>query len=904
MTSNELRQRFLDFFASRGHRIVPSYSLVPKADPTLLFTSAGMNQFKEEFMGRVKGFNRAATCQKCLRTDDIEKVGKTAGHHTFFEMLGNFSFGDYFKEEAILWAWEFLTEELRLKEEDLWVSVYRDDQVSYDIWRQKAGVSEGKIVRFGQKENFWPSNAPSEGPDGPCGPCSEIFFDQGGKAGCGRPTCGIGCDCNRFVEVWNLVFTQYNRIKGGVLVPLPSKNIDTGMGLERLARVMQKVLTNFETDLFRPILATICGIIQTEFPPRSRIPEIYAIADHIRAIAFAISDGVFPSNEERGYVVRKLIRKADLHGRSIGIELPFLYQIVPSVAPVMKQAYPELEDRKENISQIVLSEEQQFSSILESAQSLFSQKFEKFIYAHEGKEAPEKPGVGGLLPVPQSSGIAAFELYDTSGIPLEVSQALAKEHGFLIAVDEFNKAMEEQRQRSRQASLMKGGVFVQERLKIDAQRTDFLGYQNYKTPARVLKIFKENEEVPEAGEADRVQVILDRSPFYGEAGGQVGDTGTITIRGPKSEVLGLLEVSDTKKADDIIVHLGKVIKGKIKVDDQVEASVDRDRRLDIARNHTATHLLQAALRRLLGSGVEQSGSLVAGDRLRFDFTHFEAIPSSQLDRIEEMVNEAIRRDDHILIEEMSLEEAKRFGAIALFGEKYGSSVRVVTIGDYSKELCGGTHVNLTGQIGLFKITAEASIAAGIRRIEAITGQATYKRIKQEGDIIASLTEILKTSPDKVVGEIDRLTSRIKELEGELNALKLKISKLLVDEIVSKAILVHGVKLIAQKVEKADIQSLRSMVDLAKEKLSSVCIVLGSSLDDKVSFVAGLTDDLVEKGLHAGQIIKEVAKITNGGGGGRPDLAQAGGKDPSKLGLALDKVVEIVERQLKSYEVSK
>ncbi|MDD5356480.1 MAG: alanine--tRNA ligase, partial [Candidatus Omnitrophica bacterium] len=676
MQADILRKKFLDFFKAKKHKIVESDSLAPKDDPTVLFTPAGMNQFKKQFLGHLTGFSRAATSQRCLRTDDLDKVGKTPSHHTFFEMLGNFSFGDYFKEEAIAWAWEFLTKELKIDEDKLWVSVYKDDDESYKIWRNKIKVPANKIVKLGDKENFWPSEAKEKGPNGPCGPCSEIFYDQGG--GCGKPDCSPACSCGRFPEIWNLVFTQFNRKADGKLEPLPKKNIDTGMGLERLAAVMQGVPNNFETDLFRPLIkeisANVSANVKKEF--------IYAIADHIRAVTFAIYDGILPSNDGRGYVVRKLIRKSTYN---LSLHKPFLYKLVPIVAEIMKVPYPDLGSRRENIAEIVLTEEKNFISILKSSDALLKEKFSEPSFASD----------------PVKSADLTFELYDTYGLPLEVTTNWLKEKFRVeISQDRLNKKVEEQKTRSKLQSAMKGDVFDLKDLHLTATKTNFSGYSKYEVKSRILKIVKDNAPVKKITKGDQAQVILDKTVFYAESGGQVGDTGKL-IKGKN-----IFQVIDTQKFDKVIVHKGVVKEGSFKNADELRACVDVERRLSIGRNHTATHLLQAALREVLGAHVQQQGSLVAEDKLRFDFTHFKALTSEQLCRVEQIVNEHIMNNEDLSVKEMPLSTAKKTGALAFIGEKYEGKVRVVSIAEVSKELCGGTHLDSTGQIGLFKIIQE------------------------------------------------------------------------------------------------------------------------------------------------------------------------------------------------------
>ena len=875
ITTDELRVRFLRFFETKGHKIVASASLVPENDPTLLFTGSGMNQFKDAFLGNVQDFRRAATCQKCLRTPDLEKVGKTSGHHTFFEMLGNFSFGDYFKEEAITWAWEFLTEDMKIVPGRLWVSVYRDDGEACNIWRDRVRVPEGRIVKLGEKENFWPSNAPAIGPNGPCGPCSEIYYDRGVEYGCGKPDCGVSCDCGRFIEVWNLVFTQFNRRDGGLLDPLPNKNIDTGMGLERMASVLQGVRTNFEIDIFKPVIKTIESIIDNPEKVIESHAYINAIADHIRAVTFLIGDGVTPSNEGRGYVERMLIRRANRMGKSLGIDKPFLYKISPIVAQVMKGPYPELTSMRERISKVILEEEERFQVTLEDGTGILEKEIE--ILKREGKDV--------------LSGALAFKLYDTYGFPLEITMDVAESCGLKVDRIGFDKAMDTQRRRSRAESKMRGEIFAETvRSVVDSLGKDtyFTGYIELKSHSKVVAIVKDNRLVDHAGEGEELGIVLDKTPFYGESGGQVGDTGAL------GDETARINVADTQRFSETIVHFGKLVKGSISVGDELLASIDEERRFAIARNHTATHLLQSALRKILGKHVEQSGSKVDETTLRFDFTHFKAPEPDELERVEKIVNENIRNGDKVSVETMSLDEAKKRGAIAIFGEKYGKMVRVVSVKDYSMELCGGTHVESTGVLGLFKITLEGSVGSGIRRIEARTGEAAYEWVREESDIINKVSTILKVPPDKIIQQTERILAASRELEKEVRLLKSKFSNTLIDEIITKATFVEGVKVITHKLEDHDAEMLRATLDLLKERLGSGVIVLGSGRDGKVSLVTGVTNDLVKKGLNAGNIVKEVAKITGGSGGGRADLAQAGGKYVERLDEALKAVEGIIK----------
>ncbi|MCM8795937.1 MAG: alanine--tRNA ligase [Candidatus Omnitrophica bacterium] len=885
MTADLLRERFLDFFKVRNHKIVASDSLVPQDDPTVLFTPAGMNQFKKEFLGFDSGFRRAATCQRCLRTDDLDKVGKTPGHHTFFEMLGNFSFGDYFKKEAISFAWEFLTKELKLEKDRLWVSVYQEDDEAEGIWRDLIKVPAQKIIRLGEKENFWPSEAKTKGPNGPCGPCSEIFFDRGEDIGCQRANCSPACDCGRFVEVWNLVFTQFNRKEPGILEPLPKKNIDTGMGLERLVAVIEATESNFQTSLFKPIIEEIKQGLSPQLVSNLQIkrtlPErelIYAISDHIRAIVFAIFDGVLPSNETRGYVIRKLIRKSSLHLKTLGIKnKPFLYKLVPAVAEVMKVPYPDLLLRRENIAQIILAEEKNFIAILNSSESLFREKFAALL---------KKPD-------PEIAAKIAFYLYDTYGIPLELTQDWLKNHNLNISQEVFQQELTQVRNRSKSKTQIKEGIFVGGDLYAGLRPTRFLGYKFNSYRVKVSEIFKDNLKVKRINKGEYATIILEQTVFYPQSGGQVADTGKI-IKGKNVFI-----VSDARKVGNVILHLGKVQEGSFKKNDSVLAQIDAQRRLSIARNHTATHLLQAALRKVLGVHVQQQGSLVREDYLRFDFTHFKDIGRAELDRIEEIVNGYILENYCVLAKQMSLSNARRKGALAFFGEKYASKVRVVSIGDVSLELCGGTHLDSTARIGIFKIISESSVAAGIRRIEAVTGVSAYKHIKEEESKLAELSEILGVSVENLSRELEKRLVRIKELEKlKYNQQREKIM-ILLDSWIENAEKINEIKIITQILDDTDIEILREAVDILKKKTHPAVIALGTRQKNKALLVIGITGDLVDKGIDAVKLIKDCGGILGGSGGGRKDFAQAGGNKPENFSLAFGELKNKVARMINS-----
>lgn len=870
MKADILRRKYLDFFKSKKHRVVESDSLVPKDDPTVLFTPAGMNQFKPQFLGHITDFTRATSSQRCLRTDDLDKVGKTSGHHTLFEMLGNFSFGDYFKKEAIQWAWEFLIQELKIPDSKLFVSVYKDDDEAYAIWRDVIKVPENRIVRLGDHDNFWPADAKEKGPNGPCGPCSEIFYDFGENVGCREKVCDPSCSCGRFVEIWNLVFTQFNRKDGGVLEPLPQKNIDTGMGLERLAAVMQKAPNNFETDLFQPLIQEVKKAAKKH--PANEKECLYAISDHARATIFSILDGVLPSNEGRGYVVRKLIRKTVLHLRALGIEKPFMNTLVPVLAEVMQDPYPELETRRENIAEIILAEEKNFVATINSSGTILAEKFAVLA----GKLDAAKVGV------------IAFQLYDTYGIPLELTLDWLKAKKIPFSQEAFDKAMSQQKDRSKAQSSMKGDVFASSESKLKIADTRFLGYSEIETPAKILAILKGKELIKRAAEGDEVSIILDKTSFYAESGGQVGDAGVI-VKGKN-----IFEVADTQKIGKIFVHHGKVKEGSFAKLNAVTSRVDNERRLDIARNHTATHILQAALRKVLGAHVQQQGSLVDQEKLRFDFTHFKAITQEEMDRVEEIVNAFIISNHELDAKEMTLAVAKKSGALAFFAEKYEGKVRVVAISDFSKEFCGGTHLESTGQIGYFKIIHEGSVASGVRRIEAVTGRNTFKVIKAEENVLSSLEDLLKVPSDKIVGEFEKRLARIKELEKQASAKKIDAVKTSIDDMLLAAQEVKGIKIITKVIPDADAAVLRNAIDMIKQKSERTLIALGSGVGGRALLVMGVTADLVAAGVDVGKLIQDVATYIGGSGGGRKDFAQAGGTNPQEFGSAFARLKSLIE----------
>jgi alanyl-tRNA synthetase len=868
MKADILREKYLQFFKSKGHKVAESDSLVPKDDPTVLFTPAGMNQFKKQFLGIITDFTRATSSQRCLRTDDLDKVGKTDCHHTFFEMLGNFSFGDYFKREAIAWAWEFLTKELSISPDRLWVSVYKDDDEAFDIWKDEIKFPAEKIVRLGDHDNFWPADAKEKGPNGPCGPCSEIFIDLGSSVGCGKSGCSPACSCGRFIEIWNLVFTQFNRKEGGILEPLPQKNIDTGMGLERITAVMQGVTNNFQTDLFEPIIKEITT--RAKKLSDADTAQIYAVTDHLRAIVFSIFDGILPSNEGRGYVVRKLIRKSVMHLRSLGIHETFLYKLVPVLAEVMKKPNPGLITRRENISDVILSEEKNFISTLNSSSALFQDK-----YAALGDKADAA-----------QVGVIAFQLHDTYGIPLELTKAWLQKKGIDFSQEAFDRELELQKNRSKSSSAMQGDVFsLKEAHLKDVAATVFIGYDTVAADIEIIKILKDGKEVEELHAGDEAKLIFNTSPFYAESGGQVGDTGIINACN------GVFEVIDTQKFEKVFLHVGRVKEGNIKIYNNGKARVDIERRNSIARNHTATHLLQAALRQVLGTHVQQQGSWVGVDRLRFDFTHFSDVKDRELDRIEEIVNTYVMANLSVSKREKSLQEARQEGALAFFAEKYEDKVRVISIDDISKEFCGGTHLDHTGSIGLFKILHESSVASGVRRIEATTGIGAYRQMKDEQGVLEEVEQTLRVPADKIIVELEKRLKVIKDLEKQLGSQKLQGIASTIDQLILDAQIIKGVTVITARIKDADMDVLRKTADLIKQKAPRVFVALGSELDGRANLITGTNIATID----ASSMIKEVAKEIGGSGGGRKDFAQAGGTKPDQIEAAFEKIKAILKK---------
>lgn len=869
MGLHEIRKEFLDFFREKNHLVVPSFSLVPKNDKSLLLIGAGMAPLKRYFTGEATPpEKRMATCQKCIRTGDIENVGKTHRHATFFEMLGNFSFGDYFKKEATAWAWEFLTKRLGIKEEDLWVTVYLEDDEAFEIWKKDIGVPEEKIVKLGKKDNFWELEV------GPSGPCSEIYVDRGIEYGCGSHDCKPGCECDRFIEVWNLVFTQFDKDENGVYNPLPNPNIDTGMGLERIAAIMEGVTTIFDTKALREIIQKVEEISKVKYGENDKNDvSIRVIADHSRAMTFLVSDGVLPSNEGRGYILRRIIRRAARHGKLLGIKEGFLHEIVDVVIESWKVEYPEIKEREAQIKKIIKAEEDKFQETIHQGMEIL----ESYINEINRNNKTEL------------EGSKAFKLYDTYGFPLDLTKEILEEKSLTVDEEKFNEYMEEQRERARKARDEDSGwISTSSKDLFEGLSTEFKGYETTSLATEIIGIFVDDELKEEINAGEEGIIILKETPFYGESGGQIGDTGIIENQDFKVQVL------DTKHSnEDHIIHLVKVLEGNVKLNSQVIATVEDKRRNSIRRNHSATHLLHRALKDVLGEHVNQAGSIVTDNRLRFDFTHFEAVSDEELKKIEEIVNSKILDNLEVITIETTLKKAQEMGVVGLFEDKYKDMVRVLVMGDYSKELCGGTHVSSTGNIGLFKIISESSIASGVRRIEAITGSTLYDYINNLEKDIEEISNITKTNKNNIVDKIKNLTEGIREKEKEIERIKSKMASGIADDIIKNKKEVNGISVISYKSDNMDMNGLRKLGDELKTKLGEGVIVLGSVKDGKVYFVSMVTPDIVKKGIKAGNIVREVAKVTGGSGGGRPDMAQAGGKDVSKVDEALSIVYELI-----------
>lgn len=865
MTGNEIRKAYLEFFKSKQHLILHSFPLIPENDPSLLLIGAGMAPLKPYFTGKlVPPSYRVTTSQKCIRTDDIDNVGRTARHHTFFEMLGNFSFGDYFKKEAISWAWEFLTKVIELDPDKLYVTIYPDDKEAYDYWHNMIGLADERIFKF--DDNFW------EIGEGPCGPDSEIFYDLGPERGCGKPTCTVGCDCDRYLEIWNLVFTQYNRTKDGKYEPLAKKNIDTGCGLERLASVIQQKESNFETDLIFPIIEKVIAISGGDYSQPDQKMAMKVIADHIRAITVMISDGILPSNEGRGYVLRRILRRAVRYGRLLGIDHLFLSSLVDTVIDILGTEYPELRQYESLIKRVIDTEERQFSATLAQGLDLLHQMMEE---ANSTK----------IL-----AGSEVFKLYDTFGFPVELTEEIAAEKGYTLDTEGFKKAMTEQQERARAArTKVSAKVAVPDTTKLDQ---DTLVNDAEAVNGHIVMIGREGTEVQQARDGEEVTIILDSNPFHAEGGGQLGDTGILKAQG------GSARVTDAKALPNGLVYLiATVAEGQIQTGDAVDIAVDKARNLAIARNHTATHLLQAALRKVLGNHVNQAGSLVTPEHLRFDFTNFSPVSAEELEKVEALVNEEILKNVPVTIEEMALKDAKEKGAMALFGEKYGDRVRVVSVGDFSCELCGGSHVTNTAAIGSFRILSETGTGTGVRRIEAVTGAAALQKAKADEAVIRNLASVLKVKADDVTVKVGHLLKQLKDTEKELQQLKKDAALSDLDAILASREDINGVPVIAASAQADSMDSLRELADTVLDKSGSGVVLLASVSGDKVQFVCKVDKGDTKKGLHAGKIIKAAAQAAGGNGGGRPDMAQAGGKQPEQIDVALRAGKDMVKNLL-------
>lgn len=870
-SAKELREMFLRYFEEKGCKRYHSFSLIPD-DPTLLFTVAGMVPFKPYFLGIKKPeVTRATTAQKCVRTNDIENVGRTARHHTFFEMLGNFSFGDYFKEEIIPWAWEFLTERVGLDPNRLYATIYLDDDEAHDIWRDKVGLTEDRIIRLGDDDNFW-----AAGPTGPCGPCSEIIYDQGEEYSCGKPDCAVGCDCDRYLEIWNLVFMQFDRDESGKLTPLPNKNIDTGMGLERLASVVQDVPTDFETDLFQPIIEKVCSIAGHKYgSDKKKDLGVKVISDHVRASAFMIADGILPTNEARGYVLRRLIRRSIRYGRLLGITRPFMPELLPAVRSAMGEEYVELSEQAVAIEQVLNTEEERFGKTLTLGSELLESEIEKL-----------KKAGSDQLP-----GMVAFVLYDTYGFPIELTMEIAAEQGISVEQSGFEQAMEEQRERARASSKQAAAVISKNVYNEVCERTGasvFVGYDQTEASASVLSIVASGEERRILHEGESADIILSQTPFYGEKGGQIGDTGTI-----RADNI-IFDVEDTVyPVPDIIVHRGKLLKGTLTAGEAVRAAINEERRKEIQRHHTATHIIHEALTRVLGKHVRQAGSIVTPTFLRFDFNHFAPLTDEEIMRVEKEAYAQVLADTPVLKEEMGVEEARKTGARALFDEKYGDVVRVVSVGDFSRELCGGTHVCSTGEIGLIKIVREDGIGSGIRRINAVVGYTAFDLMQRFAAATDAMMAMLGADMEHVTSRIEEIMDEKRVLERKNKELQVKAAMADIQDTVRPAVTINGIDLIVEQFENVSIDLIRQIGDRIKQRFPSAVILLAGVTDDKRVILAAMASAAaVGQGAHAGSLVKEVAAVMGGKGGGNQTLAQGGSSDDSKLGEALAKAPEL------------
>ena len=878
MKSADIRASFLDYFRSKGHETVKSSHLIPKGDPTLLFTNAGMVQFKSVFLGEEKRpYKRATSCQKCLRAggkhSDIENVGHTARHHTFFEMLGNFSFGDYFKRDAISFAWELLTECFNLPQEKLWASVFEDDDEAAQLWAELTGIPVERIVRLGAKDNFW-----QMGDTGPCGPCSEIIIDQGPGVGCGKPDCTVGCECDRYLEIWNLVFMQYNRDEQGNLTPLPKPSIDTGMGLERLAAVMQRKLNNFDTDIFAHIISAVTHYTGVPYGknPQSDI-SIRVVSDHIRSVSFLLAEGLMPSNEGRGYVLRRIIRRASRHARMLGVHKPVLYGLVDSVAKSMGNIYPELQEERERAAKILMIEEERFARTLEQGMRVMDD-----IIATLNQS--------GLKVIP---GSELFKLYDTFGFPLDLARDIATDNSLLIDEEGFQQEMEIQRERARASWVgeEEAVASIYRELIAEVGKTEFAGYDSLESESVIKAVLSDGKVVKEAREGSEVEVFLDRTPFYGESGGQVGDTGEMSGENFRAVVL------DTRKpVEGLHAHVVKVRKGTLRVWDRVRCRVDYEERKATMRNHSATHLLQACLKSILGDHVKQAGSLVSPSRLRFDFTNFSGLEESEVAAIEEMVNEKILENLPVVTTVMDIKNAIESGATALFGEKYGESVRVVSVPGVSSELCGGTHCRATGDIGPFVIVSEGSVASGIRRIEALTGRSALRFLREKAGALKRINDLLKT--DHAYSRIEKLSADLKAVERELDAIKAKEVAKDLSSILERARKIHGITVLSHRVDGLEQKDLRTLADTIRDKVGSGVIFIASAKDGRASMLSMVTRDLTGK-LNAGEILREVAAATGGRGGGKAEMAQGGTNNLDALDKALESIYDIIEKAVMS-----
>ncbi len=873
---NELRKMFLDYFQSKEHLVAKSFSLVPHNDKSLLLINSGMAPLKPYFTGQeIPPSKRMTTCQKCIRTGDIENVGKTARHGTFFEMLGNFSFGDYFKKEAIAWTWEFLTDVVGIDEDRLYPSIYVDDDDAFEIWNKEIGIAESRIFRFGKEDNFW------EHGSGPCGPCSEVYYDRGEQYGCGSPDCTVGCECDRYMEVWNNVFTQFESDGKGNYTELEQKNIDTGMGLERLAAVVQDVDSIFDVDTVKALREHVCGLAGVQYKEdEARDVSIRVITDHVRSVSFMISDGIMPSNEGRGYVLRRLLRRACRHGRILNIDGNFLVKLVQTVIDGSKDGYPELEEKKEFIFNVIAKEEEQFNKTIDQGLGILAEM--------QKKMAENNSTV--------LSGDDAFKLYDTYGFPIDLTKEILEESGCSVDEEGFKSSMEIQRKKARDArgvtNYMGADVTVYE--SIDPSITsEFVGYDHLTYISKITVIAGEHELVDCLSEGERGTIIVDKTPFYATSGGQAADIGCIT----SSE--GVFRVEDTiKLLGGKIGHVGIVDSGMIRVQTEATLEIDVENRMLSGRNHSATHLLQKALKMVLGNHIEQAGSNVNAERLRFDFTHFSALTQEEINEVERLVNEQIHEGIPVESELMQIDEARKTGAAALFGEKYGDVVRVVSMGDFSKELCGGTHVANTGTITAFKIVSESGVAAGVRRIEALTSSGLIQYYNKLEDSLNKVAKLVKTSPDKLEQKLTSMMAEIKALQSENESLKSKRAKDAVGDVMDQVVEINGVKVLATEIEGVDMNGLRDLGDSLREKIGEGVVVLASTQDGKVNLVTTATDGAQKKGAHAGDLIKSIAGLVGGGGGGRPHMAQAGGKNPQGIREALHKVKEVLHEQTK------